>query len=71
MLETSWTFPDGLKLAKVPPIYKKLVRLRLSILVGYFYEQFVDKFDTPKISKLVKISNLKLMLRKLYLSLNT
>ena len=31
------------------------------------YEQFVDKFDTPKNSKLTKISGLKFMLKKPYL----
>ena len=33
-----------------------------------FNEQFVDKFDTPKSSKLVKISSLKFMFQKPYLS---
>ena len=48
--------------------------LPVSILVGnaneiwYFYEQFVDKFNTPKNSKLAKISSLKFMFKKSYLS---
>ena len=33
-----------------------------------FYEQFVDKFDTPKYSKLTKISILKFMFNKPYLN---
>ena len=35
---------------------------------GKFYEQFVDKFDIPQNSKLTKISSLKFMFKKLYLS---
>ena len=35
-----------------------------------FNEKFFDRFDTPKNSKLVKISSLKFTLKKSYLSLD-
>ena len=34
-----------------------------------FMDSFVDKFDTPKNSKLAKIFGLKVMFKKSYLSL--
>ena len=40
----------------------------MQIRFSNFYEWFVEKFDTPKNSKLAKISSLKFMFKKAYLS---
>ena len=47
---------------------KKIGVVALEMKFSNFYEEFVDKFDTPINSKLTKISSLKFMFEKSYLT---